>query len=59
MGKSLRMQIIAEGVESREQLRFLQEHGCPQVQGFYFSRRLPAEQFQQLLKSGALALAAA
>jgi diguanylate cyclase (GGDEF)-like protein len=58
MGKNLHMRIVAEGVETREQLEFLQEHGCPQGQGFYFSRPLPAEQFGELLTSSAPALAA-
>jgi diguanylate cyclase (GGDEF)-like protein/PAS domain S-box-containing protein len=50
MGKSLRIQVVAEGVETREQLEFLQQHGCPQGQGFYFSRPVPAEKFEQLLR---------
>ena len=33
MGKSLHMRVVAEGVETREQLEILQEHGCPQGQG--------------------------
>ena len=49
MGKSLHMLVVAEGVETREQLEVLQEHGCPQGQGYYFCRPVPAEQFGQLL----------
>ena len=44
------MRVVAEGVETREQLEVLQEHGCPQGQGYYFSRPVPAEEFGQLLE---------
>jgi EAL domain-containing protein (putative c-di-GMP-specific phosphodiesterase class I) len=37
MGKSLHMQVVAEGVETREQLAFLKRQGCPEGQGYYFS----------------------
>jgi EAL domain-containing protein (putative c-di-GMP-specific phosphodiesterase class I) len=53
MGKSLHMQVVAEGVETQEQLEFLKEHNCPQGQGFYFSRPVPAVEFGQLLEHGA------
>jgi EAL domain-containing protein (putative c-di-GMP-specific phosphodiesterase class I) len=49
MGKSLRMQVVAEGVETREQFKFLQEHECPQGQGYYFAQPLSAEDFRQRL----------
>jgi diguanylate cyclase (GGDEF)-like protein/PAS domain S-box-containing protein len=45
MGKSLHMQVVAEGVETREQLEILQQHGCSQGQGYYFSRPVPADEF--------------
>jgi diguanylate cyclase (GGDEF)-like protein/PAS domain S-box-containing protein len=53
LGKSLHMRVVAEGVETREQLAILQEHGCPQGQGYYFSRPVPAVEFGHLLKHGA------
>jgi diguanylate cyclase (GGDEF)-like protein/PAS domain S-box-containing protein len=53
MGKSLHMQVVAEGVETQEQLEFLKEHNCPQGQGFYFSRPVPAVEFGQLLEHDA------
>jgi diguanylate cyclase (GGDEF)-like protein/PAS domain S-box-containing protein len=49
MGQCLNLRIIAEGVESAEDLAFLKAHGCDEVQGFYFSRPVPAEQFAHLL----------
>ena len=50
IGKSLHMQVVAEGVETSEQVAVLKEHGCPQGQGHYFSRPVPAEDFGRLLK---------
>ena len=49
MGQSLNLRTIAEGVESPEDFAFLKAHGCDEVQGFYFSRPVPAEQFSRLL----------
>jgi diguanylate cyclase (GGDEF)-like protein/PAS domain S-box-containing protein len=49
MGKNLGMQVVAEGVESREQLSCLQELSCPQAQGYYLSEPLTAVEFTSLL----------
>ena len=52
MGRSLGMRIVAEGVETQEEMDFLQAHHCDEVQGYYFSRPLPAADFARLLASG-------
>jgi len=49
MGRTLGMSIVAEGVETGAQADFLREHGCHEIQGFYYSRPVPAPQIQQLL----------
>ncbi|MBW7902453.1 MAG: EAL domain-containing protein [Rhodocyclaceae bacterium] len=49
MGQSLRLQVIAEGVENSEQLEMLRGQGCHAVQGYHFSKPLPAEAFAGLL----------
>jgi diguanylate cyclase (GGDEF)-like protein/PAS domain S-box-containing protein len=49
MGKSLHMRVVAEGVETREQLEFLQKHSCPYGQGYLFSPPVGAWQFGKLL----------
>ena len=50
MASSLGMQTIAEGVETEGQLEFLREKGCTEVQGYYFSRPLPTEQFELFMQ---------
>lgn len=50
MARNLKLKVIAEGVETVEQLRFLEEQQCNEVQGFYFSKPLTVEGIQALLK---------
>jgi diguanylate cyclase (GGDEF)-like protein/PAS domain S-box-containing protein len=52
IGKALKQRIVAEGIETRDQLSFLQRHRCDEGQGYYFSHPVTAEQAGKLLKSG-------
>jgi diguanylate cyclase (GGDEF)-like protein/PAS domain S-box-containing protein len=51
LGRALKLQVIAEGVETEEQRRFLQEAGCSQYQGFLCAPALPREAFERLLRA--------
>ena len=50
LGHSLRLGVIAEGVEHAEQLEMLRRQGCDEVQGYHFSVPLPADEFAELLR---------
>jgi len=50
IAKYLKMRVVAEGVEEKSQVRFLKEVGCNIIQGYYFSKPLPEEEFAQLLQ---------
>jgi diguanylate cyclase (GGDEF)-like protein/PAS domain S-box-containing protein len=52
MGQSLKLRVVAEGVETQEELAFLQAHQCEEAQGYYFSRPVDALQFSRLLRVG-------
>jgi diguanylate cyclase (GGDEF)-like protein len=49
LARELRLEVVAEGVETEEQLRFLRERGCARVQGFLFAEPLPEDAFGKLL----------
>jgi diguanylate cyclase (GGDEF)-like protein len=49
MGTSLHLRVVAEGIETRQQLLFLKAHNCPEGQGYYFSRPVAADEFAVLL----------
>jgi diguanylate cyclase (GGDEF)-like protein len=51
LAHSLKLKVVAEGVESVEQLEFLKTLGCDQYQGFHFSPALPAAQFEALVRA--------
>jgi len=52
LGHTLKLKVIAEGVETPEQLEFLQMLGCDQYQGFHFSKPMPAQEFAELIRRG-------
>ena len=52
MGRSLKLRVVAEGVETQGELAFLQTHLCDEAQGYYFSRPVVARQFAGLLRTG-------
>jgi EAL domain-containing protein (putative c-di-GMP-specific phosphodiesterase class I) len=51
LGKQLNLQVVAEGVETAEQLAALRDSGCDALQGYYFSRPLPAAEIEILIKA--------
>jgi len=51
MAHALNLTVIAEGVETEQQLQFLKDNGCEQMQGYYFSRPVPAGEATELLRS--------
>ncbi|SHN31166.1 PAS domain S-box-containing protein/diguanylate cyclase (GGDEF) domain-containing protein [Duganella sacchari] len=52
MAHSLKLNVIAEGVERDAQLSYLRRHGCDEMQGYYFSRPLPEDEFEAMLREG-------
>ncbi len=50
LGRNLGLKVVAEGVETAEQMQFLREHACDEAQGYYFSRPITAQQFESLLR---------
>ena len=52
MGKSMNQCVIAEGVETREQMAFLRAQGCGEAQGYYFSEPVTADEVLALLRDG-------
>jgi EAL domain-containing protein (putative c-di-GMP-specific phosphodiesterase class I) len=49
MAQNMKLKVIAVGVETEEQLEFLKSTGCQEMQGFLFSRPLPAKEFRELI----------
>ena len=53
-GTSLNQRVVAEGIETQQQLAFLQSHNCAEGQGYFFSRPVPADEFAALLAGASL-----
>jgi EAL domain-containing protein (putative c-di-GMP-specific phosphodiesterase class I) len=60
LGRALHIDVVAEGVETEEQLELLMAEGCTEMQGYYFSRAAPIENFEKILteRNGRIELAA-
>jgi EAL domain-containing protein (putative c-di-GMP-specific phosphodiesterase class I) len=54
MGRSLNMRVVAEGIQTHDQLQFLKARHCPEGQGFYFAPPVPAEQLTSILSNGSI-----
>lgn len=54
LANELKMNVVAEGVETDKQFVFLRQNGCDQIQGYYFSRPVPPEEFTKLFKTDSL-----
>jgi diguanylate cyclase (GGDEF)-like protein/PAS domain S-box-containing protein len=54
LAHNLQLDVIAEGVETPAQLAYLKQHGCNEMQGYYFSKPVPADAFGQILKQDGL-----
>ena len=52
MSHDLKLEVVAEGVETVKHINFLRQHGCKIVQGYYYSRPVPPEEFEKLLAVG-------
>jgi diguanylate cyclase (GGDEF)-like protein len=58
LGHSLKLKVVAEGVETRAQLRFLKANRCDEVQGYYFDKPMPAEAYARMLATKLHAMSA-
>ncbi len=50
LGKNMDLQLVAEGVETAQQVKFLQDIGCDEAQGFYFSKPMPAKELEHFVQ---------
>jgi CheY-like chemotaxis protein len=50
LGHNLKLHVIAEGIETEAQLSFLRTHGCDEIQGYYFSKPVPANRFEIMIR---------
>ena len=50
LAKNLNMRTVAEGVEIKEQVEFLADQGCDMIQGYYFAKPMPKDEYEQKMK---------
>jgi EAL domain-containing protein (putative c-di-GMP-specific phosphodiesterase class I) len=50
LAKSLKLNVIAEGVETKEQKEFLVENGCENIQGYFYAKPMPADEMEKYLQ---------
>ncbi len=50
LAKALKMQIVAEGIERKEQVEFLAAEGCDMIQGYYFAKPMPVSDFLERME---------
>ena len=55
LSRGLNLEVVAEGAEIAAHVRFLTDHGCDTVQGFYYSRPVPADEFERMMRQPAMA----
>ena len=53
LAKKLNMNILAEGIEKKEQVEFLAAQGCDMIQGYYFAKPVPVGEFEKMLQQEA------
>lgn len=52
LAKWMKLEVVAEGVEKKEQVHILKIFGCDYVQGFYFAKPMPEKEYEELLENG-------
>ena len=52
LAHNLRLKVIAEGVETEEHCRILRAHHCDEIQGYYFSKPVSAQEFEEIVRQG-------
>jgi EAL domain-containing protein (putative c-di-GMP-specific phosphodiesterase class I) len=52
LGRALNLEIVAEGIETEQELEYLRSHGCDQAQGFYVCKPLPGDAFRAWYRAG-------